>query len=29
MWKEVPDPVLCRLGQLYATQDITIFAISQ
>ena len=32
LWKETPDPVFCRLVpmvQLYATQEVTIFATSQ
>ena len=28
MWKETLDPVFCRLVQLYATQEITILALS-
>jgi len=29
LWKETPDPVFCRLVQLYATQEITVLATSQ
>ena len=29
LWKETPDPVFCRLVQLYATQEITTLATSQ
>ena len=29
LWKETLGPVFCRLVQLYATQEITVLAISQ